>query len=157
MNSCGRREIETWHSELCPPPNQPSISYARFIVHFTLGKMQQQKKVCIFFIFSLTQNLASLLKSARNMCALIQEPYHIGPHTKTMILLPIQPIILLRRTRAVGQWKNCKKYAASQIGRKSKFPLKRHISAIQSIQIFMTYLALFTSMFVLMIQNAFEN
>ena len=29
------------------------------------------------------------------MCALIQEPYHSGPHTKTMILLPIQPIILL--------------------------------------------------------------
>ena len=29
------------------------------------------------------------------MGALIQEPYHSGPHTKTMILLAVQPNILL--------------------------------------------------------------
>ena len=29
------------------------------------------------------------------MGALIQEPYHSGPHTKTMILLSVQPNILL--------------------------------------------------------------
>ena len=45
--------------------------------------------------FFLTHNLADLLKLARNLGALIQEPYHSGPHTKTMILLSVQPNILL--------------------------------------------------------------
>ena len=45
--------------------------------------------------FFLTHNLADLLKLARKMGALIQEPYHSGPHTKTMILLAVQPNILL--------------------------------------------------------------
>ena len=48
----------------------------------------------IIFFF-LTHNLADLLKLARKMGALIQEPYHSGPHTKTMILLSVQPNILL--------------------------------------------------------------
>ena len=55
----------------------------------------QSACLIVFLLFFLTHNLADLLKLARKMGALIQEPYHSGPHTKTMILLAVQPIILL--------------------------------------------------------------
>ena len=61
------------------------------LVHFENFVVRPNKS----FFFFLTHNLADLLKLARKMGALIQEPYHSGPHTKTMILLAVQPNILL--------------------------------------------------------------